>query len=416
MEKKYVADKLNRLFSFIESDSFITKVKEYIIFCVLLSKFCILLLLLLQVNIVKGQVLISQYIETITGSSPKGIEIYNSSNSPIIFSNVNNLQVSQGTNGGTCSLLPGTNITSGTLLAGEVWVIGSSELTTYAQSNAINLSGFTNYNFDFNGNDALVLSLGGVVNDVFGTCGNDPGTSWSGSGVSTDNQNIQIKSSIVSGTSIYWIDPSLRFETVSSSNQMTGFGTAPSFSTLPVELTSFSSICNENNTVSLEWTTASEHNASHFEVEKSRDGENWTLVKMIPAIGNSTQLTTYQCLDEITTTSTSYYRLIQTDVNGAVKKYDIISANCKQELGFSVELYPNPSNGEYTIQLNNPSKGNYQIEILSITGQLIQRAFNTVTSSETTVIKSSDSLNKGTYFVRLLIDEVLMETTKLMVE
>jgi hypothetical protein len=185
---------------------------------------------------------------------------------------------------------------------------------------------------------------------------------------------------------------------------------------LPVELIDFSATCNENDQVELQWTTASEHNASHYEVEKSRDGENWTLVKTTPAIGNSTQLTTYNCLDEIPTTSTSYYRLIQTDINGSVKKYDIISANCQQESGFSSVLYPNPSNGEFTIQLNNPADGTYQIEVLTVTGQLIQRAFNTITSSETTVIKSSDSLKSGTYFVRLLKDEVLMETTKLMVE
>lgn len=185
---------------------------------------------------------------------------------------------------------------------------------------------------------------------------------------------------------------------------------------LPVELIDFSAACNENDQVELKWTTASEHNASHFEVEKSRDGENWTLIKTIPAFGNSTQLTTYHCLDEIPTSSTSYYRLTQTDIDGGVKKYDVISANCQQESEFSSILYPNPSKGEFTIQLNNPTDGTYQIEILSVTGQLIQRAFNTITSSETTVIKSSDSLKSGTYFVRLLKDEVLMETTKLMVE
>ena len=79
-------------------------------------------------------------------------------------------------------------------------------------------------------------------------------------------------------------------------------------------------------------------------------------------------------------------------------------------------IYPNPSNGDYTIQLNNALAGNYAIEIVALSGQLIQRAFNTITKSETTVIKSSDSLRTGTYFVRLLKDEVLLETTKLIVE
>ena len=185
---------------------------------------------------------------------------------------------------------------------------------------------------------------------------------------------------------------------------------------LPVELIDFSAICIENKQVALQWSTASEHNASHFDVEKSRDGENWTLVKTIPAIGNSTQLTSYYCLDEFPTSPTTYYRLSQTDVNGTKKKYDIISANCQQESEFSLLVYPNPSNGEFTIQLNNPIAGNYTTELVSLSGQLLLRKFNTISTSETTVIKSTESLPAGTYFVRLLKDESLIETTKLMVE
>jgi hypothetical protein len=121
-------------------------------------------------------------------------------------------------------------------------------------------------------------------------------------------------------------------------------------------------------------------------------------------------------LDEFPTSPTTYYRLSQTDVNGTKKKYDIISANCQQESEFSLLVYPNPSNGEFTIQLNNPIAGNYTTELVSLSGQLLLRKFNTISTSETTVIKSTESLPAGTYFVRLLKDESLIETTKLMVE
>jgi hypothetical protein len=185
---------------------------------------------------------------------------------------------------------------------------------------------------------------------------------------------------------------------------------------LPVELLEFSATCTENNTVELNWSTASEHNAAYFLVEKSRDGQNWTPVKTVQAVGNSTQISFYSIEDLVSSTVTNYYRLSQVDENGTVKKYDVISSNCEQDNDFSLHIYPNPTNGEFSIQLNNSLSGNYTIEVVSITGQLISRKCNTLSTSETTVIKSTELLPAGTYFVRLLKDESLMETTKLMVE
>lgn len=176
----------------------------------------------------QAQVFISQYIETNSGTTPKGIEVYNGSGADIVFGAGNALEVYQGSNGSSCSSL--VYISSGTLADGEVWVIGTSNLTSYANTNGTDVSGTTNYSFTFNGDDALQLRLGGTIVDVIGTCGNDPGSQWSGGGVSTANQNIQTISGVCSGTTSSWTNPSLRFETVSTNptSDMTGFGDAPS--------------------------------------------------------------------------------------------------------------------------------------------------------------------------------------------
>lgn len=171
--------------------------------------------------------LISQYIETNSGTTPKGIEVWNNTGSNIVFSTTNNLRVFQGTNGGGCAQLSGLNITSGVLEAGKVWVIGTSNLTTFANTNGTSLSGTTTYAFTFNGNDALQLYLGTTLKDVIGTCGSDPGSAWSGGGVSTADQNISILSSISTGTTTNWSNPSLRFENTANGSTMTGFGNAP---------------------------------------------------------------------------------------------------------------------------------------------------------------------------------------------
>jgi hypothetical protein len=207
-------------------------------------------------NLFAQSIMISQYIETNSGSTPKGIEIYNISGANITFSSSNNLRVFQGTNGGSCGSI--VNITSGTLTAGQVWVIGTSDLTSFANSNGANLSGTTTFTFAFNGDDALQLYLGSSLQDVIGTCGSDPGSSWSGNGVSTANQNIQTSTGICTGTTSYWTNPSLRFELVADGSTMTGFGDAPTgcaACTAPstqASAISFSAV--DQNTMSLTWT------------------------------------------------------------------------------------------------------------------------------------------------------------------
>ena len=187
----------------------------------------IILTLTVCVSFGQSDIIISQYIEADSGTIPKGIEIFNVSGADITFSATNNLQVYQGTNGGACNLLTGINITSGTLLADQVWVIGTSNLTTYATTNGTNLSGTTTYAFSFNGDDALSLYLGGTIQDMFGLCGTDPGSSWSGSGVSTANNNLQVLDGLCDGDIDGWSDPSTRFTQIADGETMTGFGDAP---------------------------------------------------------------------------------------------------------------------------------------------------------------------------------------------
>lgn len=169
----------------------------------------------------------SQYVETNSGSTPKGVEVFNNTGADIVFSATNNLEIFQGTNGGNCTSL--VDITTGILENGKVWVIGTADIMTFVNTApvSIDLSGSTAQSFVFNGDDALQLYLGGVLMDVIGECGDDPGASWTGSGVSTANQNIQSIYGICSGSTVDLTNPSTRFETVGTGSTLTGFGVAP---------------------------------------------------------------------------------------------------------------------------------------------------------------------------------------------
>ena len=179
-----------------------------------------------------AQMLISQYVETESGTTPKGIEIWNNCGSDIDLS-ASNIQIYQGTNGGALTAIASTLLNTGTFLSNSVIVFGKADIGTYLTDNGLASVRFVTSNFSFNGNDSLGLYFGGSLLDTFGTVGVDPGSSWLANSVNTANQNISLRAGVTTPSS-GWTDPSVRFETISTTpsgsivtSGLSGFGVAP---------------------------------------------------------------------------------------------------------------------------------------------------------------------------------------------
>jgi hypothetical protein len=88
---------------------------------------------------------------------------------------------------------------------------------------------------------------------------------------------------------------------------------------LPVELTQFEGLPYQQWNV-IKWSTDSEQNSSHFDLESSIDGENWRKIITIPSAGNSTEELKYSYIDN-NLNSIVYYRLQQFDIDGKFETY-----------------------------------------------------------------------------------------------
>jgi len=87
--------------------------------------------------------------------------------------------------------------------------------------------------------------------------------------------------------------------------------------TLPVKLVSFSATLNDGQ-ADLKWATSSEKNVSHFSVEKSFDGQNFSQAGLVFAAGNSAAIVNYTFADKNINTSQKgiiYYRLRSIDID-----------------------------------------------------------------------------------------------------
>ena len=140
-------------------------------------------------------------------------------------------------------------------------------------------------------------------------------------------------------------------------------------SPLPIELLSFDANSNQQ-VVDLNWSTASETNSDYYTIEKTRDGYNFETVVTMDAAGNSNALLHYATKDNSPYQGISYYRLKQTDFNGAFTYSDLQMVDFNSNQAFSFEIYPNPADGSiFNIAFNSGFNENFIIVVRDMMGR-----------------------------------------------
>jgi hypothetical protein len=93
----------------------------------------------------------------------------------------------------------------------------------------------------------------------------------------------------------------------------------------------------------LEWSTASEINNHHFEIERSSDNQNWETVGMIQGAGNSQSVVTYNFNDlDADETTEVFYRIRQVDNDGKYSWSKVVAVAPAFIPERDALLFPNP--------------------------------------------------------------------------
>jgi hypothetical protein len=150
---------------------------------------------------------------------------------------------------------------------------------------------------------------------------------------------------------------------------------------LPVSFISFN-VKADGCKALLEWQTGSEQNNSHFVVERSTNGNDFTAIGRVGATGNSNSLNTYRFTDEAPAGGINYYRITQVDFDGKRSSTGIkaIRIQCDGN-AVTIKAYPNPATSQINIQ----------------SGKAVAQV-NVVASNGTTVMKYLPSQNQGGTF------------------
>lgn len=162
---------------------------------------------------------------------------------------------------------------------------------------------------------------------------------------------------------------------------------------LPLDWLGFTAMnCSDN--VCLRWETANEQNTSHFEVERSIDGSNFTKIGT-QASHNTPGEHSYSATDYAPANGLNFYRIKQVDRDGVYSYSSIASIriNSKELL----TITPNPANN--FIVLNGISKAK-TVSIYNMEGKLLNQWSNVNGNQQLNIA----NLRPGIFIIKVLLN------------
>lgn len=170
---------------------------------------------------------------------------------------------------------------------------------------------------------------------------------------------------------------------------------------LPIELLSFTAICN-GKSANLAWTTATEKNNDFFVLERSTDAVNFKEIARIAGAGNSIEPINYVYTDYGVRNGDNYYRLVQVDYDGTSTVSEIIVANCLGSDGEpDVLAFPNPFDDNLTLHFENFGNIQATVEVYDMLGRMVQTQKVNCSQNDYEVVLRLAGLSDGTYNVRI---------------
>ncbi|MDW7693101.1 T9SS type A sorting domain-containing protein [Flammeovirgaceae bacterium SG7u.111] len=171
---------------------------------------------------------------------------------------------------------------------------------------------------------------------------------------------------------------------------------------LPVTLTSFTASAN-NSFTNIRWSTASEWDFSHYEIEKSFDGINFDFVAEVDPKGGEGLLADYTYTDLFPGRDLIYYRLKMVDLDGSFEYSKVVAVSTKASLE-ALSVFPNPApNGHFSLYYPNAFGKEVQVSVMNTLGmEVFTRTL--VLDKDVLDIAPERELQSGHYMLNVQID------------
>lgn len=178
---------------------------------------------------------------------------------------------------------------------------------------------------------------------------------------------------------------------------------------LPARLIEFSGNLLGDRVV-LNWLTIGELEAetSHYQIQRSVDGNHFTPIGAVDAKGLSNNYAQYAYTDVNLPqgVKTVYYRLNIVDKRGLEHLGSIVVVNIEGQSNFGLKLVPNPTEKGNIVNLmfHSGLAGKALVEVTDLMGTRLMSQTNQANTGDNTISVSTQGLKSGLYLVRLVLN------------
>jgi hypothetical protein len=187
---------------------------------------------------------------------------------------------------------------------------------------------------------------------------------------------------------------------------------------LPVTITSFDARKIENKQSLLEWTTTQEVNNKQIEIERSKDGINFTKIYVMIPKGNKTSMTNYTWIDANPLAGINYYRLKFVDYDSKFTHSQIKALHFDENAALLAELYPNPAskNGFFiSLRENATETEKLIVAVYDMLGRKVETKVEKTEKGLFQITPQQTNLPTGMYVVEIFGNN-FRTTKKVMIE
>jgi len=181
---------------------------------------------------------------------------------------------------------------------------------------------------------------------------------------------------------------------------------------VPLELTRFTGIQHKEQ-IRLNWITAQEINADHFEIERSFDGSRFEKIGRVNSKYHTTSsYTSYDFSDAGALNGLNFYRLKQFDLDGKYRYSDIVPVMFNHSIVRTIRVNPNPVISNLNIALTLAENANVVCKIYNAEGREIKTMTALVTAGKNIISADIKDLANGNYIVVVIANNEKVAETR----